>query len=308
MSFNHIQRVEENAFIKRGYAMLEILDFSNNNVSDISPYAFTGLDRMKKLFLGHNNLSVLQQELFEPLINLKELYLQRNKISIIQPETVSPLKKLIHLDMRYNKLTDTDEETFTNLSFLEKLRLTGNVIKTFKPETLNPLKNLQYLELQLFEASHEKEVLPPSKSEVTSCLCKRKSALDWCHEHRVTCFVTCCYPHEDQYDQDSNVCSNLLNAFGKTETVKSRNDSSSGLFWAATITIVVVLLLTITLIILAVAFRKSKAHSGDENCSMVSNLETFRCQANSAEHEGDLDNKQEMKMYSEQNRYLESER
>jgi Leucine-rich repeat (LRR) protein len=72
MSFNRIQIIEKNVFIKRGYAALEMLDMSNNNISDINPYAFTGLDTTKKLILGHNNLLSLQQNVFEPLMNLKD--------------------------------------------------------------------------------------------------------------------------------------------------------------------------------------------------------------------------------------------
>jgi Leucine-rich repeat (LRR) protein len=277
--------LEENAFIKRGYTVLETLDLSHNNISDISPYAFTGFDAMKRLILRHNNLLALQQDVFEPLINLRELYLQRNKLSIILPQTVSPLNNLINLDLRHNKLTDIDEETFTNLSVLQELRLIGNVLKTFAPEIFNPLKNLQYLDLQLFETPHEQEILAPSKSEVTTCLCKRKKALDWCHERHVNCLVTCSYSHESQYDKDSNICLNLLNAFSETKTAKNRTDTSNDLLWAVAITIGVIFLLFITIIILALLFLKSTFHTGDENCSVVSNSETFNSHTPAAEDE-----------------------
>jgi hypothetical protein len=283
MSFNRIQILEKNAFIKRGYAALEMLDISNNNISDIDPYAFTGLDTMKKLILGHNNLLALQQEVFEPLINLKELDLQRNKLSTILPQTMSPMKKLIHLDLRYNKLTDIDERTFTNLHVLEKLRLTGNVMKTFAPEKFKSLKNLQYLEMQLFDNSHEQQELDASKSELTYCLCRRKMALDWCHERHVNCIVTCSYLHEDQYDKDSSVCLNESNVFSATETLKSRNDLGGELLWALAITIGVIFLLFIAITILVLLFRKSKAHTGDENCTVVSNFETYDYYTTTAE-------------------------
>jgi hypothetical protein len=283
ISFNRIQILEKNSFIKRGYAALETLDISNNNISDINPYAFTGLDKIKKLILGHNNLLSLQQDVFQPLINLKELDLQRNKLSTVLPQTMSPMKKLLYLDLRYNKLTDFDEGTFTNLSVLEKLKLTGNVIRNFAPEKFKSLKNLQYLEVQLFETSNEEQELAASKSELPSCLCKRKTALDWCHENRVKCIVTCSYLHEDQYDKDSSVCLNMLGAFTAVETNKSTADLGSELLWALTITIGVFFLLFIALIVLVLLFLKSEAHTGDESCTVVSNLETFDSYTTAAE-------------------------
>lgn len=286
MSFNRIQVLETNAFIKRGYSALETLDISNNNLSDINPYAFTGLDTMKKLIMGHNNLLSLHQEVFEPLINLKELYLQRNMLSSVLPQTLSPTKKLIHLDLRYNKLTDIYEGTFTNLGVLEKLRLTGNVIKTFAPEKFKPLKNLQYLELQLSETSHEEQELAASDSELTSCLCRRKTALDWCHERRVDCVVTCGYLHEDQHDNDSSVCLNVLDAFSAIETAKGKTDLGSEYFWALAITIGVIFLLFFALVILVLLFLKSRAHIDDENCTVVSDFERFDHYTSAAEQGG----------------------
>lgn len=283
ISFNRIQILEKNAFIKRGYAALETLDISNNNISDINPYAFTGLDQIKQLILGHNNLLSLQQDVFEPLINLKELDLQRNKLSTILPQTMSPMKKLIYLDLRYNKLTDFDKGIFTNLSVLEKLRLTGNVIRNYAPEKFKSLKNLQFLEVQLFEISHEEQELAASKSELTSCLCSRKKALDWCHENRVKCIVTCSYLHEDQYDKDSSVCLNVLEAFRAIETTKSTTDLGSELLWAVAITIGVFFLLFIALIILVLLFLKSKVYTGDESCTVVSNFETVDSYTTAAE-------------------------
>ena len=293
MSFNRIQILEKNAFIKRRYIVLETLDFSNNIISDINPYAFTGLDTLKKLILGHNNLLTLQQNVFEPLINLKELYLQRNRLSAILPQTMSPMRKLIYLDLRWNKLTDIDKGTFTNLSVLENLMLTGNVIKSFAPEILNPLKNLQYLELQLFETAHEQQVMAANKPELTSCLCRRKTVLDWCHGRRVKCFVTCSYLHEDLYDTDSNVCLNVLNAFSVTRvTTNSRTDIGSEQHWAVAVTVGVVFLLFIALTVLVLLFRNSKAPTGEENCLMVSSFESFVNNTDAEEHEdkkGDLE-------------------
>jgi len=284
MSFNRIHILEKNAFIKRGYSALQTLDISNNNLSDINPYAFTGLDTMRKLILGHNNLLSLQKEVFEPLINLKELYLQRNKLSTVLPQTLSPMKKLIHLDLRYNKLTDIDEGTFTNLGVLEKLMLTGNVIKSFAPAEFNSLRNLRYLDLQMFETSHEEQELAANKSELQSCLCRRKTALDWCHERRVICIVTCSYLHEVQYDNDFSVCLNVLKAF--IETPKSKTDLGNEFFWALTITVGVISLLFIALIILVLLFLKSKPHTDEENCTVMSNFETFDYYTTAEEQEG----------------------
>lgn len=285
MSFNRIQIVEKNAFIKRGYTVLETLDFSNNNISDINPYAFRGLDTLKKLILGHNNLLTLQQNVFEPLINLKELYLQRNRLTAILPQTMSPMRKLIHLDLRHNKLTDIDKGTFTDLSVLENLMLTGNVIKSFAPEIFNPLRNLQYLELQLFETPHEQQVMAANKSELTSCLCRRKTVLDWCHERRMKCLVTCSYFHEDQYDMDSNVCLNVLKVFTVTRVkTNSRADLRSELQWAVAVTVGVIFLLFIALTVLVLLFRNSKAPTGGENCLMVSSFESFDNNTTVEEH------------------------
>jgi hypothetical protein len=285
MSFNRIHKLEENSFAKRYFPTLETLDLSNCNLSEINPYAFRGLDRIVNLSLANNNLNDLTVKVFDPLVNLKELYLQGNRLSRILPQTMFPLKKLIVLDMSYNRISDIDNETFISLSDLKKLRLTGNVMRAFAPETFSPLKNLQYLELQLFETSNETSSSPPSKTELTSCLCKRKTVLDWCHGRSISCLVTCDYSHEKQYDGDSRVCMDILNGFSKTEAPRNRTVAAADLSWAVVITIAIIFLLIMTLIILAAVVRKTKTQTGDENYSVVTDFESYRCHITSTKFE-----------------------
>ncbi|KDR22584.1 chondroadherin-like protein [Zootermopsis nevadensis] len=268
MSFNFIRTLEENSFTKQYFSVIETLDLSNCDLSEINSFAFRGLGKMINLNLANNSLKGLKDRLFEPLVNLKELYLQGNQLSRIVPVTLSPLRKLIVLDMNYNRLSVIDKETFNSLRDLRELRLKGNAMRDFAPETFSPLESLQSLELQLFGTSKEISS-PPSKTGLSSCLCQRITALGWCQGRNVTCFVTCDYSHENNYDGDYRVCSGILNGLSNTEATKNRSLSAFDLSWAFVIIMVVILILIITLIILALVVLEKKIQTGDANTSVI---------------------------------------
>jgi Leucine-rich repeat (LRR) protein len=277
MAFNYIHTLEENSFKNQHFLLLETLDLSNCNISEIDSNAFTGLDRMDILSLASNSLNDLSEKVFEPLVDLKELYLQGNQLSRILPQTLLPLKKLLVLDASYNRIPDIDKETFTGLSSLKEIKFVGNVMRAFAPDTFNSLKNLQYLELQLLETSNEMSQLSSSTTKLTSCLCKRKTALDWCRGRKISCFVTCSYSHVNQYDEDSSLCIDILNGFSKTDATRNRTIATSDLPWAVVITTAVFVLLIMTLIILALVLHKSKTQTGDENYSVLIEFESRHC-------------------------------
>jgi hypothetical protein len=141
ISFNYIHTLEENSFKNQHFLLLETLDLSNCNISEIDSNAFTGLDRMDVLSLASNSLNDLSEKVFEPLVDLKELYLQGNQLSRILPQILLPLKKLLVLDVSYNRIPDIDKETFTGLSALKEIKFVGNVMRAFAPDTFNSEKS-----------------------------------------------------------------------------------------------------------------------------------------------------------------------
>lgn len=86
---------------------LELLDLSNNILTDIQPDTFNSLINLRILDLSSNSLITIDSSLLKPLVNLKLLYLDGNKLLTISPNLLDVLPIDIQvLDLSRNDCID----------------------------------------------------------------------------------------------------------------------------------------------------------------------------------------------------------
>lgn len=123
------------------------IEFRNANISDIEPFALSGLNDLEVLtIIGNANLKQLKAYSRHNLINLRELNLNNNGIQILDTYALIRYSKLQQLDLDKNNLTEIPVGVFdfTPLLFLN---LAGNALTRIDSFTFKPL--LQLIDLNL---------------------------------------------------------------------------------------------------------------------------------------------------------------
>ena len=85
MQCNHIQ-TENHTVLMMYHMQTEVLDLSDNNIVQISDYAFEDLVNVYELDLSGNKLSTLSADAMWGLINLMFLRLDFNEITVVDTE------------------------------------------------------------------------------------------------------------------------------------------------------------------------------------------------------------------------------
>ena len=104
---------------------LELLDISQNSISQISEAYFKTFPKMKKINLRRNELSSLPKDIFKSLKNIAEI------------------------DLSFNKLKILEMTWFQNNGKLYSLLLTSNIIGSWKPFTSEWPESLTQLNLSM---------------------------------------------------------------------------------------------------------------------------------------------------------------
>ncbi|XP_046606804.1 peroxidasin [Neodiprion virginianus] len=105
-----------------------VLDLRFNNIVEIDPRVFRGLNELHTLLLNDNQIRYVPAKAFSDLPNLRKLYLYKNRIASIEPDSFNGLVKLEQLYLHNNYLTEIKDGTFNNLAKLERLFLQNNKI------------------------------------------------------------------------------------------------------------------------------------------------------------------------------------
>ena len=100
---------------------------SLNQIEQIDPKGFQGLDNLEFLFLIDNNLTKIESNAFHHLNNLNILNLSRNQIEQIDATVFNGLKNLEQLILSGNKLKKIESNTFQYFSLLKILKNTSVV-------------------------------------------------------------------------------------------------------------------------------------------------------------------------------------
>eukprot|EP00439_Symbiodinium_sp_Y106_P000589 s4749_g1.t1 len=111
---------------------LEVLDLSDNELSDLPPGLFRNLQKLTALSLAENALKVLPPGTFQGLQGLRRLDLHVAGLHELQQEAFRGLDSLGFLDLSQNSLCDLPDGSFGSLRHLKLLNLR-------RAQLLNPL-------------------------------------------------------------------------------------------------------------------------------------------------------------------------
>ncbi|XP_069702047.1 insulin-like growth factor-binding protein complex acid labile subunit isoform X2 [Periplaneta americana] len=172
ISNNFISTLPDNAFIELGVHLLQSIDLNNNELKDISPLSFHGLQHLRELSLQGNSIRYLSAinftdnynfKLLDISINelsslpnvtsetLEELYLHNNEITSVDFSILFSLfPSLIKLDLSMNRigdLSDSRDYNGTYFSSLKVLDLSNNKIYKFDKGVFRRFTNLVSLNM-----------------------------------------------------------------------------------------------------------------------------------------------------------------
>ncbi|XP_066560086.1 leucine-rich repeat and fibronectin type III domain-containing protein 1-like protein [Amia ocellicauda] len=106
------------------------LTLSRNTISQIMPYTFADLNRLRALHLDSNRLTVIGDEHFRGLTNLRHLILSNNQLHDISPKSFDDfLGTLEDLDLSYNNLVHIPWDTISRLTNVNTLNMDHNLIE-----------------------------------------------------------------------------------------------------------------------------------------------------------------------------------
>ncbi|KAG7485539.1 vasorin-like [Solea senegalensis] len=128
---NGINILSQNDF--KGLAELEMLDMSQNELTEIPDRVFEMLSKMKNLDLSSNHITHISKDTFSGLVQLERLYLHANRIQSIHLEAFDGLEMLLELKLQGNHLSSLPSLNFPRLLLLD---LSNNNIPTLGPSDL----------------------------------------------------------------------------------------------------------------------------------------------------------------------------
>lgn len=132
----------------KGLVELELLDLSQNDLTEIPDGVFEMLSKLKNLDLSTNQITHISKGSFSGLVQLERLYLHSNRIQSIHLEAFEGLEKLLELKLQGNQLTLLPSLQFPSLLLLD---LSNNNIPTLNPSDLQTphLETLKVASLKL---------------------------------------------------------------------------------------------------------------------------------------------------------------
>ncbi|XP_023666434.2 vasorin b [Paramormyrops kingsleyae] len=122
---------------------LHNLDLSSNQITHISQHSFSGLLLLERLYLHNNQIQNIHPAAFDKLDKLLELKLQGNQLVVLPPLYKS---SLLLLDLSYNPIQPPDP-TDLQTPNLETLKMAGLRLTGLSEELMAMLGNLHSLDI-----------------------------------------------------------------------------------------------------------------------------------------------------------------
>ncbi|XP_034566770.1 vasorin b isoform X2 [Notolabrus celidotus] len=126
-----------------GMENLEMLDLSQNKLTELPERGFEPLTSLRNLDLSSNQITHISEECFHGMALLERLYLYSNYIEDIHPDAFIGLDHLLELKLQGNRLTSLPALSMPRLLLLD---LRFNVLPTLGPSDLKT-PNLESLKL-----------------------------------------------------------------------------------------------------------------------------------------------------------------
>ncbi|KAM4717511.1 vasorin b [Anableps anableps] len=162
---NGIEGIKAEDF--NGLLNLEMLDLSQNKLTNLPERVFEPLSSLKNLDLSSNQITYISEECFHGMPQLERLYLYSNHIEKIHPAAFNGLEHLLELKLQGNALTSLPLLSLPRLLLLdlrfnflpslnpselqtpnlESLRLGGVGLTSLNKELIRNLKNLHELDI-----------------------------------------------------------------------------------------------------------------------------------------------------------------
>lgn len=122
---------------------LEMLDLSQNKLTELPDRVFEPLTSLRNLDLSSNQITHITEDCFHGMVLLERLYLYSNYIEDIHPAAFNGLEHLLELKLQGNRLTSLPSLKMPRLLLLD---LRFNVLPTLSPSDLKT-PNLESLKL-----------------------------------------------------------------------------------------------------------------------------------------------------------------
>lgn len=128
---NGIDTLSQDDF--KGLGELDMLDLSQNELTEIPDSVFEMLSKLKNLDLSFNSITHISKDSFSGLVQLERLYLHTNRIQSIHLEAFKSLEMLLELKLQGNQFTSLPSLHFPRLLLLD---LSYNNIPNLRPSDL----------------------------------------------------------------------------------------------------------------------------------------------------------------------------
>ncbi|XP_044261824.1 protein artichoke [Tribolium madens] len=151
---------------------LEVLDLSDNHLTELSRNVFGMVPQLRFLNLSHNShlasipsnlihklpnlevfdlsftgLKFLTGDFFAKSSKLRRIYLQNNAIGELGDGVFANLPNLTSIDLSFNHISNIKQGAFVNVKNIKELVLRGNQLSSFKGEFFNTGTSLEVLDI-----------------------------------------------------------------------------------------------------------------------------------------------------------------